>query len=340
LADVIPFEQDDPQRLSALEGLTIRLLPGRDRSSQDLVARVIYQSDLSADERWGVAMRAPAIFTRARRATNLVPLRNWTAIQRGYTTGANAFFYLDAQNIDKWDIESKFRRPLLKSLRHVTHRTITAADSNHQLLYLPADADLSGTAASDYVAWGESQGFHRRTTCANRQPWYSLPDQGEASLLLAKGIWQRHFAPLLLQNLLVDQQLYRLRLAGGISPIAAAAIINSAWLALQLELYGRVNFGEGVLWLAAYELLDLRVPDPRYMLPGQLSALTDAFEPLLELPVASVQEEADNPAWQAYNFIASEIFHFSDEEARSVNKSLLERVATRRLKARALVHSP
>jgi len=340
LAELIPYEQDDPQRLSVLEGLTIRLLPGRDSSSPELVARVIYQSDLSADQRWGVAMRAPAIFTRARRATNLVPLRNWTAIQRGYTTGANAFFYLDAQKVNKWGIESKFRRPLLKSLRHVTHRTITAADSNHQLLCLPADADLSDTAAGDYVAWGESQGFHRRTTCANRQPWYCLPDQEEASLLLAKGIWQRHFAPLLLQNVLVDQQLYRIRLTGGIPPIAAAAILNSAWLALQLELQGRVNFGEGVLWLAAYELLDLRVPDPRTMLPGQLTALTDAFEPLLEMPVASVQEEADNPAWQAYNFIAAEIFHFSDEEARSVNKSLLERVATRRLKARALVHSP
>ena len=247
---------------------------------------------------------------------------------------------LDSQTINKWPIESRFRRPLLKSLRHVTRRTITAADSNQQLLCIPTEADISGTAAGAYVAWGESQGFHRRTTCANRQTWYSLPDQEEASLLIAKGIWQRHFAPILLENVLVDQQLYRLRLAEGIPPIVAAALLNCAWLALQLELYGRVNFGEGVLWLAAYELLDLRLPDPRYMLPGQLTALVDAFEPLLELPVAAVHEEADNSAWQAYNFIANEIFHFSDEEARSVNKSLLERVATRRLKAGALVRSP
>jgi hypothetical protein len=109
---------------------------------------------------------------------------------------------------------------------------------------------------------------------------------------------------------------------------------------LQLELHGRVNFGEGVLWLAAYELLDLRLPDPRYMLPGQLTALIDTFEPLLELTVASVQEEADNSAWQAYNSIANEIFHFSDDEARSVNISLLERAATRRIKAGAPVQSP
>ena len=67
--------------------------------------------------------------------------------------------------------------------------------------------------------------------------------------------------------------------------------------------------------------------------------MTDAFEPLLELPVAPVQDEADNSAWQAYNFIANEIFHFSDEEALSVNNALLERMNTRRLKAGAPIHS-
>ena len=336
LAELIPFEPDASRRLVALEELAGRLLPGRDSSNTELVARVIMQADLSAEERWGVAMRAPAIYRRARQATNLVPLGSWAAIHRGYTTGANSFFYLDPAVINKWAIESQYRRPLLKSLRHVTHRTITAANSDQQIIYIPTDADISGTAVGAYVAWGETQGFDRRTTCANRQPWYSLPDQEEAHLLLAKGIWQRHFAPLLLQNVLVDQQLYRLRLAEGIPLVAAAAILNSAWLALQMELHGRVNFGEGVLWLAGYELLDLRVPDPRYMLPGQLTALTDAFEPLLELPVIPVQEEANNSAWQAYNFIASEIFHFSDEEALAVNQALLERMNTRRLKARSL----
>jgi hypothetical protein len=262
-----------------------------------------------------------------------VPLGEWASIQRGYTTGANNFFYLDDESVRRWQIEPEFRQPFLKSLRHVTHRHIGPGDCQHQLLSIPAAADVSGTGAGAYIAWGEEQGIQRRRTLASRQPWYSLPPQEPGDLLIAKGIWSRHFTPLVSGDILVDQQLYRINLAEGITPISAAAILNCAWLSLQLELNGRVNFGEGVLWLAAYELHDLRVPDPRYMLPGQLTALVDAYEPLLSLPVATVQEELATQVWQAFNAIAFEIFHFTDEEAKSIIDSLTERVASRQLKA-------
>lgn len=155
-------------------------------------------------------------------------------------------------------------------------------------------------------------------------------------MLLAKGIWQRHFVPLLVENVLVDQQIYRLRLADGVPPLAAAAILNSAWLALQMELNGRINFGEGVLWLAAYEVLDLRVPDPRYLPPGQLTALEDVYEPLLELPVKPTKEELAHPGWQVFHSVASEIVHFTAEEVSSVIDSLQQRISVRQQKASKL----
>ena len=85
------------------------------------------------------------------------------------------------------------------------------------------------TAAAAYVAWGEARGIHRRATCAARRPWYGLPAQPDGQLLLAKGVWQRHFAPLADGPLAVDQQLYRLRLAAALLP-AAAALLNSCLL--------------------------------------------------------------------------------------------------------------
>ena len=281
-------------------------------------------------------MRAPTVYRRALQAPNLVPLSNWASIQRGYTTGANTFFYLEQDEIDRWQIEPEFRQPLLKSLRHISRRALGKEDCNVEVLTIPVETNLSGSHVDDYIAWGEENGWHLRRTCASRQPWYSLPEQEPASMLLAKGIWQRHFVPLLVENVLVDQQIYRLRLADGVPPLAAAAILNSAWLALQMELNGRINFGEGVLWLAAYEVLDLRVPDPRYLPPGQLTALEDVYEPLLELPVKPTKEELAHPGWQVFHSVASEIVHFTAEEVSSIIDSLQQRIAVRQQKASKL----
>ncbi len=336
LAELIHYPQDDAQRMSHMERLITRMLPGKETQSDELAIRLVSQGDLSAGEKWGVALRAPAVYRRQFVNANLVPLGSWATVRRGYTTGANAFFYLDAKKIASCEIEPRFRRPLLKSLRHVNRRTISPANCEHQVLLIPPLSDLRGTKAAEYIDWGQSQGWHQRSTCANRQPWYSLPEQGHAELLLPKGIWERHFAPVVENEILVDQQLYRVHLADGIPTLAAAALLNSAWFALQMELLGRVNFGEGVLWLATYELEGLRLPDPRYLPEAKVDRLIEAYQSVLGRPVTTVAHDVTEPAWHAYNGIVFEILGLSPSEAGTVIEGLLERVATRRMKARTI----
>jgi hypothetical protein len=133
----------------------------------------------------------------------------------------------------------------------------------------------------------------------------------------------------------VDQQIYAVQLADGVDPLVAAALLNSAWFFLQMELGGRINFGEGVLWLATYELSGLRLPDPRYLPPEQQEALVAAFNPLLELPVGNIQSELSDPRWIAFNMLACAVMGFSALEATEISGALLERVNIRRLKAAA-----
>jgi hypothetical protein len=293
----------------------------------------VRQYKLDAKDKWGIRLRAPAVIRRRAWKANLHPLKSWATVQRGFTTGANGFFYLDEATIEEWQIEPEFRRPVLKALRHVDHRRLTVNDCELEVLHIAPTANLSGTSAGAYVAWGEEQGWHRRRTCASRRPWYSLPEQEETPLLLAKGIWERHFAPMLEGPILVDQQLYHVYLAQGVPEMAAAALLNSAWFSLQMELYGRVNFGEGLLWLAAYELEGLLLPDPRYLPDEQLTNLIDSFLGLIDRPVGTVYEEMAWPAWQSFNAIIFEILGLSPSDADGVTEALLERVTTRRIKA-------
>jgi hypothetical protein len=335
LEQLLPFPAEDAQRLSEIERLVTRLLPSRDVSGEDLAIRVSLQKDLRARQRWGVLLRAPDVYLRHTAESNLVPMSKWTSIRRGYTSGANRFFYLDEEMVEQWQIEPRFLRPLMKSLRHTKKRQVTEADCRFQVFSVPNYSDLNGTAAADYIAWGESQGINELRTCAARDPWYGLPTPVEAQMLLPKGIWKRHFAPLLSGDIAVDQQLYALHLADGVDPRVAVALLNSAWFFLQMELGGRINFGEGVLWLATYELGELRLPDPRYLPPEQQEALVAAFEPLLEIPVGNIQSELADPHWIAFNMLACAVIGFSALEATAINEALLERVSSRQLRAAA-----
>lgn len=333
LSQLIPYPENDRQRLSHLERLVTRMLPGGDQRGEDLAVRVVGQRELTPVEKWGLTLRAPAVYRRASQQANLAPLKNWATVRRGYTTGANNFFYLNPDEVQQWDLEPRYLRPLLKSMRGVTQRQVTAADCDMQLFWSGSEPVAEGTAAAGYVAWGEAQGFHQRRTCAGRQPWYALPRQDAAALLLAKGIWLRHFAAVLADDIRVDQQIYRLSPSEGVPILAAAALLNCAWTALQLELCGRVNFGEGVLWLAAYEVEELHLPDPRYMADQQLVDLVAAFEPLLDRPLATTPEELMSEEWLSFDRIVEEIIGFTAEETAAVNEGLMERLVARQAKA-------
>jgi len=293
---------------------------------------------LEAGEKWGLMWRAPAVYRRARRraaSKRLAPLKQWATIRRGFTTGANDFFYLDEETAAQWEIEPHLLQPLLKSLRGVDALRLTRDDCDHQVLYIPPTASLAGTAAADYVAWGEEKEFHRRRTCASRRPWYVLPWQEPAPIVLPKGIWGRHFAPVLDGPILVDQQLYQVHLKPGVSRPAAAALLNSAWTALQMELTGRANFGEGVLWLAAYEVEKLLLPDPRYLSPTETDALSTHFSALAWEPVPSDLAEAClRPAQRALDTLVFQLLGFTETEASVVVDSLLQRVQDRHTRAR------
>ena len=335
LRNLIPFKESDRRRLPFLESFIRPIMSEVNYEGEDKVVRGVMQQGLAPADKWGYLLRAPTVLLKRTQDFELHPFKSWVSVKRGYTTGANSFFYLNQETIDEWEIEKAYRRPLLKSFRHINRRIVTPEDCSLQILSVGPDVRLKGTKVGEYILWGESQGIHQRRTCRGRQPRYCLPTQEEPALLLAKGIWERHFAPVVEGSILVDQQLYQIYLADGITLKAAAALLNSAWFELQLELQGRVNFGEGVLWLATYEIENLLLPDPRYIPSIQADELVAAFEALLDRPAGSVYEEAMQSDWQALNAVVFDILGLSPMEGVAVTEALLERLSTRKTKASA-----
>lgn len=330
LRDLLGHETDS-RRVAAVEQLITRLMPAADRVTAGATVRVRVQGHLPAAERWSILLRAPEVYLRPA-AQPVAPLGDWAVVQRGYTTGANAFFYPDRRRVEQWGIEPEFRRPLLKSLRGVDELRLTPAAARHEVLIIPPDAQLAGTAVAEYLAWGEASGLSARATCAGRRPWYALPAQPAGGLLLAKGIWQRHFAPVVAGHVAVDQQIYRVSPVD-VSPTVAAALLNSAWFALACELGGRVSLGEGVLWLATYELSAALLPDPRALSEGARRELTACFARLAAMPIVDALEALERPEQRALDELVFELLGFPPAERQALRVALIDCLAGRRLRS-------
>ena len=332
-------EATDSRRVATVEQLVTRLLPAADRATGDVTVRVAEQGRLSAAARWGTLLRAPEVYLR-RPPPAVAPLGEWATVQRGSTSGANDFFYLDAARVAAWGIEPEFRRPLLKSLRGARGLRLGAADCRHELLLIPPTARLAGTAVADYLAWGEATGVAARATCAARRPWYALPAPPEGPLLLPKGVWQRHLAVEIVDSLSVDQQIYRIAPVAGVAPGVAAALLNSAWFALGGELGGRVNLGEGVLWLAAYEIERIALPDPRALDATTSRALEDAFERLAARPLIDTPQAIAADERHALDELVFDLLGLPAAERAAARAALLDCLAVRRRRARPAADPP
>lgn len=332
----------DSRRIAAVEQLVTRLLPALDRQTAGAATRVIAQGELGAAERWGTYLRAPEFFLHPS-SRPVAPLGEWADVQRGYTTGANDFFILDPQRGEEWGIEPKYRRPLLKSLRGIHAHRVSRSDCRHELLLIPPGEQLADTAAAGYLEWGAQRGIPERPTCAMRRPWYALPEQEPGAVFLAKGVWQRHFAPVAVEPIAVDQQLYRIiplgqAIEAGVTPQIVAALLNSTWFALACELGGRVNFGEGVLWLASYEIDRILLPDPRALAAGERRELAAAFGRLAMLPVADTVEMLLSEERRALDELVFDLIGLSTSERAAAREVLVECLTGRRRRAKKPRH--
>jgi len=137
--------------------------------------------------------------------------------------------------------------------------------------------------------------------------------------------------------LAVDQQIYRLSPVEGVSPGAAAALLNSAWFALQCELRGRVNLGDGVLWLAAYELAQMPLPDPRALDAGRRDELAARFDRLAALPLSEAADLRHPDRWALDEFVF-DLLGLAAGERDAARAALGDRLAERRERARHVAH--
>ena len=225
-------------------------------------------------EKWGARfLRAPDIYRHiiSRYSNLLVRLGGMADVRSGIMTGAKDFFCLTEETINRWNLESAYMRPVMTS--PLESRSVMIDPKflpkrifmcHHEII------DLNGTGALDYIRWGESQGYHQRSSSKSRPRWYDLGRKDEVHLALAKFADTTSRSYYSASSLLFTDNFQTLTIRGNVSAVPVCAVLNSTLFQLMFFTEARAHATEGVRSIQTRGAAELLVVDPTLL--GELDA--------------------------------------------------------------------
>ena len=292
-------------------------------------------------DKWGGKyLRAPDIYWTLleKGKDKLVRLADIAEVRYGIKTGANEFFYLDDEQIETWGIEAKFLRPFLKSSRECKSIRIDPDQLQSKLFICHLDkAALVGTAALEYIEWGESQGFHQRPSCRSRAQWWDLGGQKSFDWLVLIFRDKRNWTPINeIPSLLASNVVFTATLHNRDTIQSANAVANSTFAILASEIYGRVNLGDGLLTTYGPDILSFDFISPDWIDAHSGQSLGQAFESMKQRQILSIFDEIHQPDRRALDAIIFDALGFTQGERDGVYEAVIHLVEARLRKAKSL----
>ena len=164
-------------------------------------------------------------------------------------------------------IESRYLEPEVHSLMEVKGFGASEQDCSRLIFLAPSPKRSLEKLAKAYVGWGEDQGVHKGSTCAQRvskdKDWFDLTGHRRGTAFWPKAQQYKHAIPLNSANLQANCNLYDLFPAEGVSGKALTAVLNSTLVILAKHQFGRPVGVEGNLKTEVVDVTMMLVPDLR-----------------------------------------------------------------------------
>ncbi len=223
--------------------------------------------------KWGKYLRAQQIFFRImeKGKGKFVPLKDIANVRRGFTTGANEFFYLTEEEIKRKGIEKEFwmhkdekgkwvPNYVIKSPRECKSIVVNPDDLKYRVLMIHKDKnDLKGTKVLKYIKAGERKGYNERPTCASRKRWYDL-GKWEKPDLLWSDAYNDRYGIYDAQKNWADKRFFYIYINKKSTFLNLYSYLNSTIIPLHIEIDGILNLGQGAVYTNVYQLELLKVP--------------------------------------------------------------------------------
>ena len=312
------------------------------------------QKELKPEEKWGRLLRAPIICFKLLSNPKMISLKEIADVRRGYTTGANEFFYLDKERIKLWGIENQFLEPVLTSPKGIKVKIERCDISDWILIVDMPKEQLASYNVLKYIEYGENvevrvrggkdagkviKGYQNLSTTKSRKIWYDVSRREPAPLLLSCKIWERFIVVLNEAKAQADKAFYEIRPKNLKDINVLAGILNSSLTALMAELYGRF-YGGGVLELEIYECKELPVLNPEMLTAEERVKIESSLSKLCEAQNKG-DEKLEQEARRELDNAVFDVLGLTEDERRQVYEGLesLRRMRLQRKEVEVLVET-
>jgi len=256
-----------------------------------------------AGGKWGgLYLRAPDIYFRVleKGKDKLVRLGDVAEVRRGFTTGANDFFYLEvlpyppscpscgvvhteAVVLGSPLLDSAttclFNTPLLVAVKNrlgwegyleansvfPLAKDLDDLDQPVRLLVFVPRERMDLTHTKHYISLGEKQVAHLPTLRA-RKVWWSLSPQTPPPIVVPAGVGERYEFRPNPRNYLIDKRLYGAYPKEGTETHVLLEALNSTFFKLHMEVAVRKGLGGGLADFTVYEYASGLIPRPDLIL--------------------------------------------------------------------------
>ena len=280
-------------------------------------------------DKWGGKyLRAPDIYHHilSNAGERMVRLGDLMTVNRGITTGANDFFFLDQKKIDQWGIESEYLKPIMTSASEARRIAVTPASLTKRIFMCDREkGSLVGTRALEYIQWGEEQRYHQRATTQARNLWYFLGKRTTSKLAMG------YMIDITARIFYVAQGLYfgdnlQILSSDTVSPLRICTAMNSTLAQLVFNVSGRANFGGGLMKIQTYEVQGLSIVDPA-LLPDMDPAIFDSNDWEVLDP---------SPERQRIDEAVFDALSLTKGEREAVHEGVIQLIRNRKQKAKSV----
>jgi len=305
--------------------------------------------------KWGGKyLRAPDIFFTIleKGKGKLVRLGDIAEVRRGFTTGANEFFYLEptgnraskgclhVRNAAGWEgeIEQEFLKPFLFSLKeidryevdplHLERNVLVCASTKEELQRQRKEGVLS------YIEYGDKQGFNRRPSTRARPLWYAIPEQIPPHCVSNRFLGERFGFPYLYNALVCD--VFFVGTFTHTDALTGTALLNSIISLLAAEVTSRKTYGIGVAYLYGPEIRALSVMTPDVLGFEDRHHLHQAFSSMRKRAILKIADEIRQPDRRALDEVVFDVLGLTAGEREAVYEAVVALVRARLEKAQSV----
>jgi hypothetical protein len=285
---------------------------------QDALLRELEAGGKTA--KWGVYLRAPDVYFKIVEACKdkLVPLKDAAKIRYGIKPGITEFFLLDDEAIRYHNIEKKFLRPILTSLKEVNGYAVDEKTVRLKAFVCNlSKAELKKQGyrhALKYIEWGEKQKTHGKArnkpggeyfpdapSVKGRERWYELDVDIVGDIVINQMVGKRHGYISNPKKVLANNVFQVAHFHERKNVPFLSAFLNSAFGFMHSEVIGRLTWLQGVLYLYGPEIDALAVPDISKIKSQKIKNIGDKFQSLASTDILPFSKEIKKPERRAFD---------------------------------------